>query len=202
MPFTLQTCPDMSQSQRWTQLGCPSCTDFQSPWQIVTLVLAGDKFEAGTLLSSPEPALQRFVTPASPLNPLFFFLVPQPTICAPVLVRAGGFLGWVKFHLRAGLRKATGKPEMCHFVFSTKLERAGSAKWLPPFQPLHMPSDSSLSFDSNVPNPAACAALPSPLCPEGMEMAGREKSLIDASDCSFTNIYLFILNISDLPRNG
>lgn len=110
----------------------------------------------------------------------------------------------MKFHLRAGLRKATGKPETCHFVLSTKLEKAGSAaaKWLPPFQSLQMPSDSSPSCDSNVPNPAASAALPSPLGPEGMEMEGREKSLVDASDYSFTNVYLFILNISDLPRNG
>lgn len=65
-------------------------------------------------------------------------------IRAPLLMKRAAL--WPgKLPVRAGLRRARGKPEKCHFVGSTKLERAGSAatKWLPPPQPLRTPSDSS-----------------------------------------------------------
>ena len=62
MLIPIQTGPDMSQSQQWTQLGCPSCTDLQSALQTGAEVAGGRRAsEAGTPPPCLDPALVRFV---------------------------------------------------------------------------------------------------------------------------------------------
>ena len=81
MPITLQTRPDMSQSQSWTQFGCPSCTGLQSALQIGAEVACGrSASEAGTPMPRSEPARLRFAAPASKSTFFFFFLVPLPFV--------------------------------------------------------------------------------------------------------------------------
>lgn len=140
MPATLQTRPGTSQPQPGPQLGCPRRAAFQSASQVGAQGAGGRSASEATSLS-----------PRASVSPAVWS--PNPPLCgggggaairAPLLMKRAAL--WPgKLPVRAGLRRARGKPEKCHFVGSTKLERAGSAatKWLPPPQPLRTPSDSS-----------------------------------------------------------
>lgn len=90
-----------------------------------------------SLAGTEAPAAQDPVAPGLNLPhclPSHIFGVPLPFAAEGEPLPGWGCCAPPTPHPRAGPRTTTGKPEECHFVGSTKLERAGCAatKWLPP----------------------------------------------------------------------